>query len=315
MAPDPARLPRVTGNEFVGGDGRPTPSWRGELRRIPSLRNAVSVANAWAQVAAVAWVADRYRHPAVWLLAIVAMGAVHARFAALMHEAAHRLLFRNKTVNDAVGRWLLGFPQMTDTDAYRRVHMAHHRAEFGPEEPDLALYANYPVSPTSMRRKLVRDATGRTGLRLLRAQLSVLAPSRRAETRRRTVLVKMLAVQAVMVGVFAAAGGAHLYVLLWALPHLTLWRVVNRLRSIAEHGGLRADTDRRITTHSVVQRPLARWSIVPCNIGFHLAHHLDPGLPFRALPRYHRQLRATGFVDDSIEYSRYRDLWRALAAA
>ena len=29
-----------------------------------------------------------------------------------------------------VGRWLLGFPAFTSTDAYRRVHMAHHREEF-----------------------------------------------------------------------------------------------------------------------------------------------------------------------------------------
>ena len=48
------------------------------------------------------------------------MGRAHAQFAALMHEAAHRLLFRNKTVNDWVGRWLLGFPSFTPIDQYRR---------------------------------------------------------------------------------------------------------------------------------------------------------------------------------------------------
>ena len=80
-----------------------------------------------------------------------------------MHEAAHRLLFRNRRVNDWVGRWLLGFPAFTPIDLYRRGHMAHHRDEFGPDEPDIPLYRGYPIPRDSMRRKLTRDAMGRTG--------------------------------------------------------------------------------------------------------------------------------------------------------
>jgi fatty acid desaturase len=321
MAPDPSSLPRGTANRFVGEDARPVPGWRGELRRIPTVRNVLATANPWAQTAALVWLAARIPHPLLWLGIVAAMGAVHARFAALMHEAAHRLLFSARRVNDAVGRWLLGYPQMTDTDAYRRVHMAHHRAEFGPDEPDLALYANYPVTAASMRRKLLRDATGRTGGRLLRDQF---AAARGGDRRRRRTLIRMTAVQialavAVTAGGAVAAGGfdrAHVWVLypvVWVVPHLTVWRVINRLRSIAEHGGMRADPDRRVTTHSVRQHLLARAVLVPCNIGFHLAHHLDPGLPYRALPRYHRQLRLSGHVDDSFEHGSYRDLWRALA--
>ena len=48
----------------------------------------------------------------------------------------------------------------TVLDAYRRGHMAHHREEFGPDEPDIPLYRGYPISRDSMRRKLVRDARG-----------------------------------------------------------------------------------------------------------------------------------------------------------
>ena len=99
--------------------------------------------------------------------AFVLMGRAHAQFAALMHEAAHRLLFRNRRVNDLVGRWLLGFPSFTPIDLYRRGHMAHHRDEFGPDEPDIPLYRGYPIARASMRRKLVRDATGQHRLEAL----------------------------------------------------------------------------------------------------------------------------------------------------
>ena len=311
MARDASELPTGRADELLGADGRPNPRWRRELRTIPAVRNAASVAFAWAQVAAVAVVAARWPHPATWLAAILAMGCVHARFAALMHEAAHRLLLPGTRANDAVGRWLLGYPQMTNTDAYRRVHMAHHRTEFGPDEPDLALYANYPIPPASMRRKLLRDATGRTGWRLLRDQF---APVRRRDARHRAVMARMLAVQAALLGAFFLAGEAHLYLVVWVVPHLTVWRVINRLRSIAEHGGLDAASDRRATTHSVRQDPISRFLIAPYGLGYHLAHHVDAGVPFRRLGEYHRALRESGYVSDEYEYPSYRALWTTLAS-
>ena len=63
----------------------------------------------------------------------------------LAHEAAHRLLFTNRRANDWVGRLLLAYPTYQAMLAYRRVHFAHHRDELGPDEPDIALYAGYPI--------------------------------------------------------------------------------------------------------------------------------------------------------------------------
>ena len=76
------------------------------------------------------------------------MGRAFALFAILAHEAAHRLLFSRKALNDWVGRWLVGYPAFVPIDVYRRSHMAHHRDEFGPTEPDVALYAGYPTART-----------------------------------------------------------------------------------------------------------------------------------------------------------------------
>ena len=66
--------------------------------------------------------------------------------------------------NDQVGRWLLGYPGLQGTLSYRRAHMAHHRDEMGPEEPDAGLYAGYPIPPDSLRRKLTRDLFFVSGL-------------------------------------------------------------------------------------------------------------------------------------------------------
>jgi fatty acid desaturase len=297
--------------QLVRADGRPQPGFRDELRRIPSWRNAAAVASVWVQTIGVIALAVWWGNPIGYVLAFLLMGRADAQFAALMHESAHRLLFSNKRLNDFVGRWIVGYPIFTSTDAYRRVHMAHHRHEFGPDEPDIPLYSGYPITPASFRRKLVRDATGRTGFRLFRDQF---APARWKDPRARRTLLQILLVQAVLLGAAIAVGKWWLYPVLWVLPYVTVWRVINRLRAIAEHGGMNESTDRRETTHTVKQHALARFALVPYNIGWHLPHHVDAGVPMRALPRYHRALIEAGYVTPAIEYANYPALWRALRA-
>lgn len=302
------RLSLGNATDDVMPDGRLVSSRRDALRQIPSVRNGLSVVSVFAQTAVLIYLAVHFG-PIAWLPVFVLMGRAHAQFASLMHEAAHRLLFRNRSLNDFVGRWLIGYLAFTNTDAYRRVHMAHHREEFGPNEPDIALYANYPISAASWRRKLARDAQGRTGLRLLRDQLRG-ARSEVAVVRQ--TLFKILAVQAVLIVGAIVAGYWWVYPLFWLLPYLTVWRVINRLRSVAEHGGLMASDDRRIATHSVEQHWTARFFLVPFNIGFHLAHHVDAGVPFRNLPKYHQMLIDSSYINVEYEHPNYRSLWSAL---
>ena len=308
----PSALPIAHATDHVATDGRLSVTDRARLRAIPSYKNAWSTVWMYGQNILILVLAARLNNPITWIITFLLMGRAHAQFASLMHEAAHRLLFSNKKANDFVGNWILGYTVLTSTQAYRRVHMAHHRREFGPDEPDIPLYVNYPVSRASLRRKLIRDATGQTGYKLLRNQLRGL---RSPDARVKNTLRKMLAVQVVIFGIFTATGYWWMYPVMWVAPYLTVWRVINRLRSIAEHGGLREDDDRRFTTHSVRQHWFAHFFLVPYNIGFHMAHHVDAGVPFRHLPEYHRLLHEANYLDDEFEYRSYPHLWRALTVA
>jgi fatty acid desaturase len=310
MVPAPELLVGFHPTDRLNPDARPAPAFREALRRIPNLRNALSVASCWIQTLGLIWLAVWLNNPFVWVAVFLLMGRAHAQFAALMHEAAHRLLFRNRKANDWVGRWLLGYPSFTPIDLYRRGHMAHHREEFGPDEPDIPLYRGYPISKDSFRRKLVRDATGQTGWKLLKGLLRAVRISGPAGTQAR----RIVAVQLVLIAVSIAVGHPWVYWLLWFLPYLTVWRVINRLRSVAEHGGMQRSKDRRETTHSVKQTWSARFMLVPFHIGWHLAHHVDSGVPMKHLRAFHAELERAGYVTDAVEYPRYTALWRRLAS-
>jgi fatty acid desaturase len=307
MLPQPDVLPSVLPTERLSPTGRPVPALRERLRRIPNARDVITVVSLYVQTAAVLVVAVWFHNPFAYVAAFLLMGRAHCQFNILGHEAAHRLLFSNRRVNDVVGRWLLAYPSFQALDLYRRAHMAHHREEFGPNEPDLDLYQGYPIPKDSFWRKMKRDALFVSGWKNLKPLLkAVLRPSSRR------LALSILGVQTVILAICVATGHWWVYPVFWLAPWMSVWRVLNRLRAIAEHGGMTRSDDRRLTTHVVRQTPLARFWIVPYNTGWHLAHHVDSGIPFRRLPELHRELVASGWVTVGLEYPNYRALWRAL---
>jgi fatty acid desaturase len=307
MLPPEELLTDVLPTERLTASGKPAAELRTGLRRIADLRNVGTVIVTWAQalltIGAAVWIG----HPLAYAAAFLLMGPAFARFAILGHEAAHKLLFTNKRWNDAIGRWLVAYPSFVALDGYRRGHFAHHKDEFGPNEPDMNLYNGYPITQASFRRKMWRDARGTSGWKNLKGLLLALkSPTARTTALRILVMQVPLIIAALLVGRW------WLYPLLWLGPWLTTWRVINRLRSIAEHGGMARSKDRRQTTHHVRQTWPARFCMVPLNTGWHLAHHVDMGVPWRNLPRLHSELEAAGYITDALTYPSYRALWRAL---
>jgi fatty acid desaturase len=312
MLPCPELLPAVLPTDRLGAKGVARPDLRARYRQIPDGRNAVTVVAALLQTVGVVVAAGVVNSWWVYLAAFVVMGRGHCQLNILGHESAHRLLFSRKWWNDQVGRWLLGYPALQGTLSYRRAHMAHHRDEMGPEEPDAGLYAGYPIPPDSLRRKLTRDLFFISGWKNLRALGRAAAKGEAGPGR--TEARQVIAVQVVLLAAAVAWGRPLLYPVCWLGSWMSLWKFSNRLRAIAEHGGMARSDDRRLTTHHVRQRPLARLLMVPYNTGWHLAHHVDIAVPFRNLPAFHTELVRSGWVVPDLEYPSYWALWRRLSS-
>ncbi|MFN3258040.1 MAG: fatty acid desaturase [Ilumatobacter sp.] len=295
-------LTDVLPTERFNDRGVPTRPWRDELRRIADLRNLVTVVGCVVQSFGVVIVAAVIHTWWSYALAFVLMARGHVCLNILAHEAAHRLLFSKRWANDHVGRWVLGYPTLQPTLAYRRAHFAHHRDEMGPDEPDMNLYSGYPIPADSWHRKLRRDLTGVTGYKRMKQLGGALRNGG-------TEAWQVVGVQIAMLALSIAFARPLAYVV-WIVSWLTIWQFTNRLRAIAEHGGMIRSRDRRQTTHVVRQTWLARYWIVPYHTGWHLAHHVDMGVTWRNLPRLHEALVADGWITPEITYPSYRDFWR-----
>ncbi|MEM7339443.1 MAG: fatty acid desaturase family protein [Actinomycetota bacterium] len=309
MVPDASALPDVLPTDRLLVNAKAVPEIRSDLRRIPNWRSAFAVVSVWVETIAIVVAAAWLNNIVVYVAAFFLMGRAIVRFNILGHEAVHRTLFSNTALNDFVGKWVLSYHAWVPYELYRRGHLDHHRDEMGPKEPDTALYRGYPITRSSLRRKLFRDATGISGWKILKG---LLRGTRNPRTR--PVALRIVGFQVVLLGIATAFGRPELWFFLWFLPWFTLWRVINRLRAIAEHGGMTRSKDRRETTHHVEQSLFVRFWMVPYGVGWHLAHHVDMGVPCWNLPKLHRELVASGWVTPDYTWPNYRSLWASLSS-
>lgn len=226
-----------------------------------------------------------------WLapVSILILAGRQLAFAIVMHDCAHRSLFRTKWLNEFAGKWIGGAAIDAPFLAYRDYHMKHHKYAGTPDDPDHVLVEGYPVTKDSLRRKFIRDFTGQTFVKELAfswkdATLSGKLP--------------FLAFQAVMIGALALAGAVWAIALWWA-ARIFVFPAILRLRNIGEHGVAmdRYDPEPRRNTHTTKANWLERVLVAPNHVHYHLEHHMFAAVPPYHLPRLHRTLATRGYFE------------------
>ena len=269
-----------------------TPEQWGRLSAKSSWRGLWLVAHAWGTIGLAMVVGARWP----WLipLCVMVVGTRQLGLAILMHDAAHGLLHPSRAINDWVGHWLCA-PTLK---AYRPYHLQHHRYVQQAEDPDLVLSAPFPISRTSLRRKMWRDLSGQTFYKQ-RIQPLLRRSSQVAGSDGASAFTghdrHFLIANALGFAVFAAAGWWWLWLVLWLLPMASWLPLVTRLRNIAEHALVPVDQpdplrQARTTRAGWLERAL----IAPYWVNFHSEHHLFTQLPCWQLPQAHALLQAAG---------------------
>jgi fatty acid desaturase len=288
-----------------------------ELLRFEDWRSWWSIAFDWgvvfASMALVAWWPHGPTIVAPIVLALFLIGARQLGLAVLMHEASHRSLFAGRGLNDWAGQWLCAYPIWSDMAVYRPYHLQHHAHTGTERDPDLGLVTPFPITRASLRRKILRDLSGRTGIKFARAgwKRSV---ARWHEPAGRRAAIGVVVTNALLLGGLAALGHAELY-LLWVGAWLTTNTLLTRIRSIAEHA-LTPDRDDPLgNTRTTLGRWWERLFIAPNRVNYHLEHHLLMTVPHYNLPRMHALLRERGLLGRAcVERGGYRAILRRAAS-
>lgn len=252
---------------------------------------------------------------------IMVIGTRQLGLAILMHEAAHAALSRNLRLNDFLGHWLCAVPVGASLPAYRPYHLRHHRHAQQPDDPDLMLSAPFPVTPASLRRKVIRDLTGQTFFK--QRVLLPLAAARSGAAERdsdthdyealvtgRSVTPFLLVNAGLLLGL-SLIGLWWAFFVLWLLPMATWFPLVTRLRNIAEHAcveGSATDPLRAARTTRVSW--WERAFVAPYWVNYHAEHHLFMWTPCYDNPKVHRLLGEKGYLGRMEVAQGYRSVLR-----
>lgn len=240
----------------------------------------------------------------ILLAASITPGAAHVLFwlwfgvsahglTNLMHESAHRLVFRRRKPSDILGRWILGPLFITNFDIYRDRHWAHHN-RFGEDDDTKDVYlvniAGWRLFRfafaclffhAAVHRFFGQFSASSGNKSQIRGAASVLARTALAHV----ILVAMLFLIGCLSSSWSIEQGlirsatAYCFVYVHGLGSLTVF--VAALRAIAEHqqSGSIGVNEKRAALRNLKCNPLTRLVFGAYGFAEHAVHHHWPGIP------------------------------------
>ncbi|MGZ4702624.1 MAG: fatty acid desaturase [Ilumatobacteraceae bacterium] len=244
--------------------------------------SAVHLSASWSLYVLLALVALR----APWVVRIpawFAMGWLLLGNGAIVHEAAHRHLFKSASANRVTGA-VAGAVVLLPWGVYRPYHLSHHRytvAIEDPEGPPLQFHSRfeYPLLALGGIAFLVR---------LLGYGIATVVgrppPWLRSSKQRRAAVVDTLLCLAVLAAVVRLAfANLHVVTTVWLVPWVIALLIVVPLVLVTEHYGATVGTvEAAENTRTIVSNGVVRWMY--WNNNFHTAHHQLPTVVYQSLP-------------------------------
>ena len=297
----------------VGAKGWLTAEEDQALRARSNWMGFYLVLHAWISIFLAMALFVAWPNPLTFLLAVVLIGGRQLGLAILMHDASHRLLFKNARLNDWIGFYVCGSPVGASLALYRPYHLKHHRLTQQKDDPDWGLSAPFPISKKSFVRKMLRDVLGVTAYqRRLEGFRYNMGEGTTAERWGRLWRLDGHFVWAnpVLLALLWAVGHPELFLTLWLLPLMTWYQVISRIRNIAEHAVVPDNDDPLRNTRTTLTNLAMRAVLAPYWVNYHLEHHLFVATPCWKLPAAHRLLCQRGLRDRMEVVAGYRAVLR-----
>ena len=298
-----------------------------ELTTTSNLHGAWAVGSTWTVIVMTfGTVAYSWEYLPTWgkilicALALAILAGRQLAMAILMHDASHHSLFKTKWLNTHLTDWLCARPIWNDVGKYRPYHLKHHAKTSQPDDPDLGLVKNFPITQSSLFRKFFRDLNGQSGLKFLAGRVLMdlellewsvsndpkpIPRGDRSNLELAKNLLKnssgMLISNAAIFSALWASGHPKMY-LLWPLAYITPFPLFIRIRAMAEHAGLETSHSALSNTRTTRAGWLARALVAPIHVNYHIEHHLMASVPHQKLGRMHQMLREREYVDAPPSY-------------
>ncbi len=229
----------------------------------------------------------------LYLLAVAVIGTRIRGLGRLVHESSHRTLTRSRALNDLLG-WMAGWPILQSLSGYIDSHVKKHHRHLGSEDLDpdyMGLPHVYGMHRSAVHARAYLLGLPKVGTTVGYLQYLVMHrmwPKEEDRKERQARVVFLL----VLLFVIVATEHFGLFVIYWLVPLLTTASWVGSFIEFLEHYPL-METAPKVDIYMTRNRlcgPVSDFFFGIHGEGYHLVHHLFPGLPAWQLAEAHRIL-------------------------
>lgn len=224
------------------------------------------------------------------LMAIVIGTRQHAMFI-LFHDAVHHLFAKNKRLNYFIANLFIGIPLNIPLQAYRGLHIAHHKYVGTENDPERILLFKgqfWNFKPLTFWQLIIQLLSDLLMINILITIIIYLKnlPFFYAQTKQIKIrwywetFANILIWWSFIAALFWTESQlAWKIILLWNLPILTVNPFFQKIRSFAEHNSPNSEVITNNWTPGIIGRLL----IWPYNINYHQIHHSTPNIHWHKL--------------------------------
>ena len=271
------------------------------LFKTNAYRHALGILFDWIVIVVAIYICLQYFNPATYLLAVLIIGARMHALAILMHDATHYRFLKNRKWNDLITNIVTMYPLFTSIEVYRQNHLRHHRHLNTDHDPDWVAKIGVKefTFPKSKRAFLWTLFTYMILYRGIKDAIWFLQRFQSPSMKKKDKAIDWYKIiyYLMLFSILTIMGWWQYFLLFWFIPYLSTFFMFQYIRSVAEHFGELAYDHDLTSSRTVKANYLERFFLSPHNVGYHLEHHLYPGVPFYHLPQLHKLLM------DQKEYS------------
>lgn len=265
------------------------------LFKIESYKHGWAMVFNWVMIILSILLCIRFFHPVLYFFAVIVIGARMHALAILMHDATHFRFLKNRYWNDLLTNIFVMYPLFSSIEQYRQNHLRHHRHLNTEEDPDWVAKLGkrefrFPKTRMEFFLTVVSYLVLYQGMLDAVWFLKRFSGNAKQSAEGKVDKKPRIIFMAVLFALLTIFGCWKYYLQFWVIPYLSTFFMFQYIRSVAEHFGELAYDHLLTSTRTVKTNWLERFFIAPHHVGYHLEHHLYPGVPYYNLPKLHQVL-------------------------